>query len=288
MGDPAARRRPPGRGRLWLALAALVLVGAVVAASGARSTTSDDVTDGLSAGSAAGRFARPVATNPTTSEPSLELVTEPPTSLPTEPVPDDLPADWYAPTPLIALGTIEIPKLGLRSTYYEGITLTVIDNGPGHWPGTPLPGGMGNMVIPGHRVTHSRPFNRLDELVPGDQVVFTTSAGRFVYEVRGTVIARPEAIGIAAQNRAHTATLFACHPKGSAAERIAVKLRLLGPDGQPVDPDEALPPIGVGTNPATDNTLVVRKLPGNASSGRTALPDEVAPSTTVPEVRLEP
>ena len=45
---------------------------------------------------------------------------------------------------------------------YEGITLTTLNKGPGHWPGTALPSQDGNVVVAGHRVTHSRPFRHID------------------------------------------------------------------------------------------------------------------------------
>ena len=44
------------------------------------------------------------------------------------------------------------------------------EQGPGHWPGTALPSQTGNVVVAGHRVTHSRPFRNIDQLGPGDQV----------------------------------------------------------------------------------------------------------------------
>jgi len=157
------------------------------------------------------------------------------------------------------LARIEIPKLGVVGDLQEGITLTAINRGPGHWPGTPQPGGIGNMVVAGHRTTYSKPFARLDELVGGDKVVFRTSAGTFVYQVRGVIVVPAQNIGIATQAKGiHTATLFACHPRGSATQRIVAKLELLGPDGRPVDPESSLPPINFGSDPVTGSTLVVR------------------------------
>ena len=46
-----------------------------------------------------------------------------------------------------ALGSISIPALGIADTMYEGVDLWVLDGGPGHWPGTVLPGQAGNCVI---------------------------------------------------------------------------------------------------------------------------------------------
>ena len=87
-------------------------------------------------------------------------------------IPTRRPADPYAPGPIIQIGTIEIPKIGLVHPIFEGIRLTVIDHGPGHWPGSAMPCQAGNTVFPGHRVTHTHPFLNLDLLAPGDQIVF--------------------------------------------------------------------------------------------------------------------
>ena len=137
------------------------------------------------------------------------------------------------------------------------MALTAINRGPGWWPGTAMPGQLGNVVIAGHRTTYSKPFNRLNELTPGDQVIFTTDAGRFVYAVRAVIVVPETWIDIAAQSYAHTATLFACHPPGSSRERIVAKLRLLDANGQPVDSDAALPAIDAEAQNA-EHTLFVR------------------------------
>ncbi|HEX2782173.1 MAG TPA: class E sortase [Ilumatobacteraceae bacterium] len=134
------------------------------------------------------------------------------------------PPDDNASEPLAALGTIEIPKIGVTKSMYEGITLSTLNHGPGHWPGTAMPGSQGNVVIAGHRVSHDKPFRNLDKLVPGDQVIMTTDAGRFVYQVTGTDIVYPDALWIVDQTADYTATLFACNPPGSTKQRIVVHL----------------------------------------------------------------
>jgi LPXTG-site transpeptidase (sortase) family protein len=201
----------------------------------------------------------PVAATPTstTAPPQLRVTTS---TLPPLPVPDPLPENPHADTPQIVIGTIELPRIGVTADIQEGITLTAINRGPGHWPHTAMPGALGNVVIAGHRTTYSKPFNRLNELQPGDRVTMTTADGRFDYEVRGIVIVPGEAVDIATQSYAHTATLFACHPPGSARQRIVAKLRLLDAAGRPVDPDSALPPIDAGSQ-ETDHSLVVRAGP---------------------------
>lgn len=136
------------------------------------------------------------------------------------------PPEPRAKEPVVELGSIEIPRLDLDATFFEGISLNTLDRGPGHWPGTAMPGALGNVVIGGHRTSKDRPFRHLERLVPGDEVILTTTAGRFVYRVTGTEIVSPESIWIANQTDEYTATLFACHPVGSTTERIIVFLEL--------------------------------------------------------------
>jgi sortase A len=139
------------------------------------------------------------------------------------PHPDPPPGDPYAPTPIVELGSIQIPKIGLLHPIFEGITLTVINHGPGHWPGSAMPCQAGNTVFPGHRVTHTHPFLNLDLLSPGDQIVFHMPGRDCVYKVTGTQIVLPSALYVTDPTRSPTVTLIACNPKHSAAQRIVVK-----------------------------------------------------------------
>ncbi len=185
---------------------------------------------------AVGRFT-PVTTAPattptTTSTTTTTLPTTTPTTLaptttrPPLPVPIAPPVEDGSSDPLVVLGQIDIPRLGLSRTMYEGIRLSTFDRGPGHWPGSALPGELGNVVVAGHRVSGNQDFRDLDQLTVGDEVVFTTAAGRHVYLVESTEIVSPVAIWIVDQTHAKTATLFACHPPGSVAQRIVVHLEL--------------------------------------------------------------
>jgi len=139
------------------------------------------------------------------------------------PRPQPPPADPYAPSPIIQIGAIEIPKIQLLHPIFEGITLTVIDHGPGHWPGSAMPCQRGNSVFPGHRVTHTHPFLNIDQLSPGDKIIFHMPTEVCVYKVTGTQIVDPNALWVTDPTAQPTVTLIACHPKHSAAQRIVVK-----------------------------------------------------------------
>jgi sortase A len=167
-----------------------------------------------------------------TSAPTLPPTTTTglrPTPPATLPSPAPVPADEYAPTPVVVHGTLALPTIGVEQALHEGVTLTAIDRGPSHWPGTAMPGRIGNVVVAGHRVTNTEPFLDIDRLRPGDPLVFTMNDGRrWTYEHTGTEIVAPDAMHIVAQTPEATATLFACHPKGSFAQRIVARFRLVG------------------------------------------------------------
>lgn len=170
----------------------------------------------------------PASTTPTTT--TTTTTTTPlttPATAPVLPVPIDAASvESAAREPLIEIGTIEIPAVGLSRPMFEGVQLATLDNGPGHWPGTAMPGEVGNVVVAGHRVSRNQDFRNLDKLAPGDEVIMSTMSGRHVYRVLSTEIVLPNAIWIVDQTPARTATLFACHPPGSVRERIVVHLEL--------------------------------------------------------------
>jgi len=145
------------------------------------------------------------------------------------PVPEPAPADARAATPEVRHGLLEIPSIGLSQPFFEGVTLTAIDRGPSHWPGTAMPGELGNVVVAGHRTTRTRPFWDLDLVQPGDELIFTMADGvRHVYVLDRIEIVDDQAMHIVDQSYGYRATLFACHPKGSARQRIVGHFTLQG------------------------------------------------------------
>lgn len=150
------------------------------------------------------------------------------------PVPEAVPADARAATPEVRHGVLEIPSIGLSQPLFEGVTLTAIDRGPSHWPGTAMPGELGNVVIAGHRTTRTRPFWDLDLVQPGDELIFAMDDGsRHVYVLDRIEIVDDEAMHIVDQTYGYRATLFACHPKGSARQRIVGHFTLVSSSPAP-------------------------------------------------------
>ena len=221
----AAHRR---RGRLVALLTAVVLsVNAAVLTGGWAEGTDPDIS-----AAAVGRAA--------TYEPVVEADIDPlagitvavPVATATDPaaplpVPEPPPTYAYAPTPEIRHGQLEIPAIGLSQPFFEGVTLTSINRGPSHWPGTAMPGELGNVVIAGHRTTYTKPFWSLNELNPGDELIFTVGDQRIVYALERVEIVSPTDVHIIDQTHERRATLFACHPRGSARQRIVGHFRML-------------------------------------------------------------
>jgi sortase A len=164
--------------------------------------------------------APPEITAPPITAPPPTVLPAPPPPLPQ---PERVPAEPYADVPVVPIGEIEIPKIGLDTQVYEGVWRTVIDVGPGHWPGTAEPGAWGNTVFGGHRSTYTEPFRHIDQLVPGDQIVVRTATAVYTYQVTGSEIVDDSAMNIVDQAPGYNLTLFACHPVGSAEQRYVVR-----------------------------------------------------------------
>lgn len=167
----------------------------------------------------------PVTDAPTTTAAPVTIATT--TTAATLPQPAT-PPDPNGSDPAMELGSIQIPKIGVDRALWEGVTLNTLNRGPGHWPGTAMPGQVGNVVIGGHRVSHDKPFRNIDQLVPGDQIVMTFNGVPNTYIVTGAQVVTPNDTWVINQTPEHTATLFACHPPGSTKFRYVVFAKLAG------------------------------------------------------------
>ena len=109
----------------------------------------------------------------------------------------------------------------------EGVNLTDLQRGPGHYPDTALPGGKGNFAVAGHRTTYGAPFFNLDQLRKGDEVIVTARDGeRYTYRVHSTEIVSPSETSVIGPDPLGTGnktlTLTTCNPRFSNAERLIV------------------------------------------------------------------
>ncbi|QXC60943.1 class E sortase [Aquihabitans sp. G128] len=168
------------------------------------------------------------ATSTTTTAPATTTTTLPGTTPQIKVEKTELAGNVPLPKYGDAIGTIEIPRIGITRTIVEGITVEELGRGPGHYPESPLPGQKGNVAIAGHRTTYGQPFHNIDKLENGDQILFKTHQGEFVYEVAGTEIVKPTDVRVLEDQGDNRVTLIACHPKYSLKERIIVHAILVG------------------------------------------------------------
>jgi sortase A len=117
---------------------------------------------------------------------------------------------------------IRIPLIGVDQVIYAGIDRETLQLGPGHFPGTALPGQPGNAVLSGHRTTYGRPFFDLDLLQPGDTIDVETAVGIHTYTVRESLVVTPFDVWVAEPRDGAWLTITTCHPKFSARERLVV------------------------------------------------------------------
>ncbi len=171
----------------------------------------------------------------------------------TTPTSSTVPAARLTPPPQgEPLAKITIESIGLDKIVIEGVRTSDLEDGPGHFPETPLPGQYGNSAIAGHRTTHGQPFNRIDEVQVGDDVVVETIVGRYTYVVTGQLIVSPNDYQLVIPTldpTTATLTLTSCHPKFSARQRIVVTA-VLDPDRSDVVTAPYVPPAADAAAPS--------------------------------------
>lgn len=146
----------------------------------------------------------------------------------------DAPPVVTAPEVATTFATLLVPRWGsdYERPISEGVDRETVLNplGIGHYPGTAMPGDVGNFAMAAHRTTYGKPFNRIAELQVGDALVVREKDTWYVYTVTSTEIVKPTDVGVIAPvpdqpgvaPTARTITLTSCHPMYSARQRYVV------------------------------------------------------------------
>jgi sortase A len=209
-------------GLLMFAFVAYQLWGTGIEYAQAQNQLDDQFEELLAAAPTTTATTTPTSTTPTTSPaPTSTVRNRPPRTTTTT-------TAASAPLPAFnegdALARIEIPSIGLDAKVVAGVEPDDLKKGPGHYPGTPMPGQFGNSAIAGHRTTYGQPFYRLDDVQVGDEIVLTTVQGRFVYRATGSEVVNPDASQVVATTDpgVATLTLTTCTPRYTASQRLVV------------------------------------------------------------------
>jgi sortase A len=128
---------------------------------------------------------------------------------------------------------MRIPRFGpsWKFAVVQGTDIPQLALGPGHVPGSAMPGQIGNFAVAGHRVTAGNPFWSLPSMRPGDLVYVETIAGTYVYKItnRPDYVAADDTAmlspvpghpGRAARQR--LITLITCDPPWTGTNRVIV------------------------------------------------------------------
>ena len=121
-----------------------------------------------------------------------------------------------------------IPRLGTQLYVVEGVDAGDLRLGPGHMPGTAMPGSDGNCVIAAHRDTH---FRALKDIKEGDDIILQTRDGEFLYRVKNTHIVLPTNTASLQHSSIAELHLITCYPfyyVGNAPKRFVVQAELAG------------------------------------------------------------
>ena len=175
---------------------------------------------------------------------------------------------------------LEIPALGLNEVLIAGVGYQELRIGPGHFPESSMPGQYGRAAIAGHRTAWGEPFRRIDRLVPGDEIITTTRAGRFVYRVIQTDIVEPTEYGVVLTEDPTRAdlVLVTCHPAFTTDQRMIVTALLDESASDPIGRTISYLPADFGASAAGFDE------PDTPPTDPATETSEPAPTTTAADV----
>lgn len=117
-----------------------------------------------------------------------------------------------------ALAVLRIPRFGsgFHPVIVEGVASKDLAKGPGHFPGTAMPGETGNFAVAGHRTGWGDPFKRLPELKRGDTIRVEWQGKSYSYHVTQTKVIKPTDAAAAnpPTDRHAWITLLTCMDRG--------------------------------------------------------------------------
>ncbi len=162
----------------------------------------------------------PTPTSPATFAPTLA------------PVESGPPIVGVAPANAERFAILYVPRFGAdyARPIAEGIGVTDVLNkyGLGHYPGTQMPGEVGNFAIAAHRKAYGGNLEHIHELQVGDPIFVETADGWYKYIFRDIEYVQPTSVGVIAPVPQLSGvppvdrmiTLTSCNPFFSTAERI--------------------------------------------------------------------
>jgi len=122
---------------------------------------------------------------------------------------------------------LSIRSIDLDEIIVEGVGPVELNGGPGHFPGSVLPGAAGNAILSAHRDRH---FRRVGELVVGSKIRTETRDGFVDWVVTERRIVSKDTPSLFEETEA-TLTLTTCWPVryfGPAPDRLLIIAKRAG------------------------------------------------------------
>jgi sortase A len=142
--------------------------------------------------------------------------------------PNNLVPSLVEPEASKSFALVTIPKLKVKDfPLVQGIEERDLAKGIGHYPGTAMPGGLGNFAIAGHRAGNGEPFAEFEKLVAGDKIFVKTADATYVYSLEYDTMVKPSGTWVIDKNPKNMPvdntrkliTLTTCDPKWNSTHR---------------------------------------------------------------------
>jgi LPXTG-site transpeptidase (sortase) family protein len=157
--------------------------------------------------------------------------------IPHEESPEVLPAVSLQPD-VISIPSLQISAPVIYITQKgEGVYTEALARGVVHYPGTAMPGELGNVYLFGHSSdlpwstgAYKTIFAPLPQIATGDKILLTDHEGKvFAYAVFETKVVTPNDLSVLSQyeNREKLLSLQTSYPLGTALKRFIVIARLI-------------------------------------------------------------
>jgi len=135
---------------------------------------------------------------------------------------------------------IIIPKISIDApivfpqTADNKVILEAIQDGVALYPGTALPGRVGNVFITGHSSyywwsggKYNRVFAVLDKLAVNDLIYIYYESKEYIYKVRDSIVVLPSQTEVLNPTANATLSLMTCVPVGTNLKRLVVRADLI-------------------------------------------------------------
>lgn len=125
---------------------------------------------------------------------------------------------------------LEISNVNILGKIVQGEDANSMNKGFWHFPTSPYPGDLGNVVIIAHRFQYVPPakntFFNLDKVKIGDEIKIRQDGGEYTYFVTNIDIVDPRNISVIQNKDDYRLTLITCTPLWTSDQRLVITAKL--------------------------------------------------------------